>query len=558
MRLFLYYASHSLLNTLKKMMKTWVIVMVIMIAFGGMIGLFGSILDKNDNEPDDTTIVLEYDEDGNPVEEISAAEARDGFLNKLMSEHDLTKETIVDFAISAIFLLILAVNIINAKNSNKIFLPADVPMLFASPMKPQSVMMFRLLCTLGSSLLISVFALFQIPNLTVNAGLSMWGAFSIIIVYVLSLMFSTLVQVVFYTVTSKMKNGVANLNRFVAIVYGAIAVGFAVFVTANKMDIVDGLFAYFASPKTHWVPFWGWLRAISYYACTGDTVMSLIYLGIFVASCAVLVLVIWKMKADFYEDAMFAAEHKAEQMEGAKRAARGSVATREKERKENLDREGFNYGRGANVFFFKAVFNRFRFAKLKIFSTTMIVYTLIAGVVAWFARTAPFDDVFFIPAAVLGLMAFYRTLGDPIREDTSRGFFILIPEKGFSKIFYSLLGSLTVTAIDLLIPVIVSAIIVKANPLSAIVWFLFILSISFFATTVGTFISLSLPDEVAKLVGTIVQMIFFYFGLAPSAVAVILGIVFGKLLIAVVIGAAINFAIGLLVTLLLPVLLGRK
>lgn len=558
MRLFLYYASHSLLNTLKKMMKTWVIVMVIMIAFGGMIGLFGSILDKNDNEPDDTTIVLEYDEDGNPVEEISAAEARDGFFKKLMSEHNLTKEAIVDFAISAIFLLILAVNIINAKNSNKIFLPADVPMLFASPMRPQSVLMFRLLCTLGSSLLISVFALFQIPNLTVNAGLSMWGAFSIIIVYVLSLMFSTLVQVVFYTVTSKMKNGVANLNRFVAIVYGAIAVGFAVFVTANKMDIVDGLFAYFASPKTHWVPFWGWLRAISYYACTGDTVMSLIYLGIFIASCAVLVLVIWKMKADFYEDAMFAAEHKAEQMEGAKRAARGSVATREKERKENLDREGFNYGRGANVFFFKAVFNRFRFAKLKIFSTTMIVYTLIAGVVAWFARTAPFDDVFFIPAAVLGLMAFYRTLGDPIREDTSRGFFILIPEKGFSKIFYSLLGSLTVTAIDLLVPIIVSAILVKANPLSAIVWFLFILSISFFATTVGTFISLSLPDEVAKLVGTIIQMIFFYFGLAPSAVAVILGIVFDQLLIAVVIGAAINFAIGLLMTLLLPLLLGRK
>ena len=87
---------------------------------------------------------------------------------------------------------------------------------------------------------------------------------------------------------------------------------------------------------------------------------------------------------------------------------------------------------------------------------------------------------------------------------------------------------------------------------------MFILSISFFATTVGTFISLSLPDEVAKLVGTIVQMIFFYFGLAPSAVAVILGIVFDQLLIAVVIGAAINFAIGLLVTLLLPVLLGRK
>ena len=65
MRLFLYYASHSLLNTLKKMMKTWVVVFVIMIAFGGMIGLFGSLLDKSSsNTVDDTTIVLETDEDG--------------------------------------------------------------------------------------------------------------------------------------------------------------------------------------------------------------------------------------------------------------------------------------------------------------------------------------------------------------------------------------------------------------------------------------------------------------------------------------------------------------
>ena len=286
--------------------------------------------------------------------------------------------------------------------------------------------------------------------------------------------------------------------------------------------------------------------------------MSLIFLGIFIASCAGLILVIWKMKADFYEDAMFAAEHKAEQMENAKMASKGSVGTREKDRKGNLDREGFRYGSGANVFFYKAVFNRFRFAKLRIFSTTMIVYTLISGVVSWFARTAPFDDPFLIPAAVLGLMAFYRTLGDPIREDTSRGFFILIPERGFSKIFYSLLGSLAVTAIDLLVPVIVSAILVKADPLEVALWFLFILSISFFATTIGTFISLSLPDDVAKLVGTIIQMIFFYFGLAPSAVAIILGILFGKLLIAAAIGALINFAIGLLVTLLLPVFLGRK
>ena len=96
MRLFLYYASHSLLNTLKKMMKTWAVIFVIMIVFGGMIGLFGAMLDKSTDKADNTVTVLETDEDGNPGEEISAAEARDGFLKGLMAEHDLAKENIVD------------------------------------------------------------------------------------------------------------------------------------------------------------------------------------------------------------------------------------------------------------------------------------------------------------------------------------------------------------------------------------------------------------------------------------------------------------------------------
>ncbi|MBR3203566.1 MAG: hypothetical protein IKF60_08265, partial [Solobacterium sp.] len=304
--------------------------------------------------------------------------------------------------------------------------------------------------------------------------------------------------------------------------------------------------------------FWGWLRGISYYAIAGNVTLSLVYLGLFIAACALLILFVWKMKADFYEDAMFAAEHKAEQLESARNASKGAVMTRDKERKGKIDREGFHYGSGANVFFYKAVFNRFRFAKLKIFSTTMIVYTVIAGVAAWLARTAPLDDAFFIPAAVLGIMAFYRTLGDSIREDTSRDFFVLVPEKHYAKIMYSLLGCLAVTAIDLAFPIVISAIILGANPVSVLVWFLFILSISFFATVAGTLISLSLPKDQMQTISVIVQMMFFYFGLTPSAGAVIVGIISGHLAIAVLCGAVINFITGFLVSLFLPLVLGRK
>ena len=227
MRLFLYYVSHSLFNTIKKLMKTWVAFIIIAMVFGLVVGLVTTIFSKNDKknntEPSETSII-QYDEGEGPGEEISVEDAVSGQLAKskigrMMEKYDITKEQIVDLAISAIFLLILATNILNAQNSSKIFLPADVPMLFSSPMRPQSVLMFRLLCTLGSSLLISLFMLFQIPNLTHGAGLSLLGAVSIIIVYSLTLVFSTLVQVVFYTITSKMKSGTGNIKNFLAGVY---------------------------------------------------------------------------------------------------------------------------------------------------------------------------------------------------------------------------------------------------------------------------------------------------------------------------------------------------
>ena len=528
MRLFFYYASHSLLNTIKKVMKTWVALILIFIVFGAMMGFVGSLFDKKKDktEPTSATTVELQDGEG-PGEEIDLDEAVSGKLAKskitiFMEENNLTKEMIVDLAVSAVFLLVLATNILNSQNSSKIFLPADVPMLFSSPMKPQSVLMFRLLCTLGTSLIVSLFMLFQIPNLTINAGLSMVGAISLIVVYAMILVFSTLVQVIFYTITSKLKTGTGNIKNFLAVVYGAILIGFAAYTVIGKHTVIEGIFGYFAGTKTHWIPFWGWLRGISYYACTGDIVLSLVYLGLFVAACAVLVLIIWKMKADFYEDAMFAAEHKAEQLENAKKSARGGVATREKARKGTIDREGFRFGNGANVFLYKAVFNRFRFAKLKV------------------------------------AMAFYRTLGDPIREDTSRDFFLLIPEKHYKKLMYSLLGCLAVTAIDLLLPMIVAAVILQANPLSVIAWFVFILSVSFFATNLGTLISLSLPKDQAQTLSIVVQTMFLYFGLTPSAAAIIAGILTGYLIPAVLIGAMFNFVTGIIVSLFLPLVLGRK
>ena len=124
MRLFLYYVSHSLFNTLRKLMKTWVAFIVIALVFGTVVGLVARFFDKKEKkdstEPSGTSVVQVDDREG-PGEDISVDDAVSGKLAKskigqMMEEYNITKEQIVDLAISAVFLLILATNIINAQN----------------------------------------------------------------------------------------------------------------------------------------------------------------------------------------------------------------------------------------------------------------------------------------------------------------------------------------------------------------------------------------------------------------------------------------------------------
>jgi hypothetical protein len=115
-----------------------------------------------------------------------------------------------------------------------------------------------------------------------------------------------------------------------------------------------------------------------------------------------------------------------------------------------------------------------------------------------------------------------------------------------------------VTAIDLAVPMVIAGAMLGTNPVTVLVWFLFILSISFFATNAGTFIALSLPGEHAQTLRSILQMMFLYFGLGPSAVAVIVGILLHQLVLALAVGVVMNAIAGFLLSLLLPLFLGRK
>ena len=530
MRLFAYYAIHSFINTIKKLFKTWIAIFFLAICLGGLIGgVVATIGSSKEASTANEEVVEEVEEESGP---------------NFFESRGIDKGTFVDFCVSLGFLALVALNVLNAKNSGKMFKPGDIIMLFASPLKPQSVMMFRLMGSIGISILASLYMLFQLPNLILNAHISVWGAVSLIIAFGTTTMVGTLFQVTFYTLSSRKGRNVKDFTKAIAIFYGLIALGYVIYTIIDGGDYFTCAVNYFAGKNTFWVPFWGWTRGFCYFAGTGETLKSIIYLAVLVVASIVLVMVIWRIDCDFYEDAITAAEKQAELLASARDAQKGGVQTRTKERKGKIERGGYAYGFGANVFFYKAMYNRIRFSKLKIFSTTSLIYMGVVALAAYLLRSMADMNPFFIIACILGVMVFYRTLGNPLEEDVTKSFFIMAPEKASSKLFYSLLAGLTITVMDIIVPVVGAAIFFKSNILSVLAWTLFIVSIDFFGTCVGTFINVSVPGEAGQGMKVVVQVMFLYFGLIFSAGAIVAGVLLDKLILFVAIGAVFNILIG--------------
>lgn len=539
MKLFAYYAIHSFVNTIKKLFKTWLIIIIIAMVFGAAVGVIASAAASKSGNAEEVT-----------VEEVSeTVEEENG---NFLTERGIETPVFVDFIISLVFIALLVMNVLGASKSGKMFKPGDVIMLFASPLKPQSVLLFRLMGTIGLSLILSLYMLFQIPNFVINLHMTVWSVIVLVIAYAFTLIQGTLFQVTFYTLSSRDGKKAGDYNRLVLIVLGVIALSFAIYVSGTGVDLLTGGVNFFAGKKTFFVPFWGWTRAMCYYAICGDNVNSAIYMAVMLVATVVLIVVIWSIKCDFYEDAIEAAEKQAALLESARESTKGGVQARTKERKGKVNRGGFAHGWGASVFFFKPLYNRFRFSKLKIFSITSIVYMAITALASWGFTQASLDNAFTYIACIIGGCVFYRTLGNPLEEDINKAFFVMVPEKAGKKLLYSIGAGLTITLMDIFIPIVGAAVYFKANPVHVLLWILFALSIDFFGTCTGAFIAVSVPGEAGKGAKLITQIIFLYFGLIPSAIMVVLGFVFSVLVIALLGGIALNAALGYLFYALMP------
>ena len=313
MKLFLYYAAHSVKNQIKKLLKSKVLIFILIcVVMGALIGIGAGKLaelseeqgdpkqtdiTQSDPQPDEDVIDVEFEADGQTI------------------------SGVVELLVGAVILLVLVMNVLGAdKNGSKIFLPADVALLFPAPMRPQSVLLFRLATQLGMILVASVYLLFQIPNLMMNMGLSIWVCLALGAAWILTVAVSKLLQVLLYTACSTHAGLKSSLRRAV---YGILllAVGtYVLFWRQSGLGQIEAARELYASPSSRGIPVWGWLKGIAMFAVEGKWWSVALCAGLTLLFSAMLLIVIPRMRADFYEDAMAKSEETAELMERARSA----------------------------------------------------------------------------------------------------------------------------------------------------------------------------------------------------------------------------------------------
>ena len=555
MNMIVYYAFCSVKNQIRKLFKTWVAVMLIVcFGFGLLFGAGASLLESAFLEEDLT-------EDG--------VYEGEGYLEEdLPIEEELGEEELgevykmIELVAGGIALLVLVFHVFSAdKSANVIFLPADVPILFASPLKPQSVLFFRLLMQMGSFFLIGFYMLLQLPGF-LESGVPLVGLFGILGALILLLVISKLIQVLLYTVLSTHRRARSYLRPVLFFSLILLAAFAALYVLQSEREPMLALAEFFGAPFTRFLPVWGWLKGLCMFSIEENAIGVLLTLLPLLGTVAVLALIIPRLEADFYEEAMAKSEETAALLDAAQSSPTGTAVRRKKDRSERLQRDGLCHGEGASVYFFKAMYNRFRFAHLRIFTKTSETYLVLSVCVSLLSLFV-FESGDVLPVALaLSGFVFFRSLGNPISADIGCDSFLLVPENAWKKTFFSLMGGTVNCALDLLPAYIAATLILGVNPLISLLWMLFSVTVDLYSSNAGMFIDLSIPTVTSKGVKSVIQICFVYFGLLPDIVILLIAALISPLLIpfAALIAALINVALGAIFFAFAPMFLeyGRK
>lgn len=555
MRLWGYYALHTFINTIKKIFKSKVMI-VILCSFliggvvGGSVGFISSLVE---DQARTESSVSKDDKTNDP------AQMEEDF----MTVHaDAIRESIPAATMILLLVVVLWGIYGGSKKGSDFFLMADANILFAAPLKAQTVLMFRLSFQMLALLFFTFYLIFQVPSMKLILGLDNFAIVAIFLAWGMLLFMSKLMSVFTYTLTATYEHLKKYVVPFVfAVGLLVVAATGAVYLSTGN-DYMATLRLTYGADWSNYIPVFGWYKAMVMNAINGHVFASLGYMALNLVFLIALVWGIWHIKADFYEDALAGAQKRDDMtkaaLEGRNINKDKKQSAKRTQKLEHKVRKSYELkGWGASVFLHKSILNRRRFSKFGFVTNTLLLYLAIGGLGAAFMAYKTDLREISVVGLIMALTLFFRNFGNPIEIESSHNWLFLVPEDPYKKVLYAILAGSVDCVLDLLPGIVVATVILRGNPLMALLWLATLVSMDFMFSCFGLLLQAILPSSAMDVVKSMLQMMLRAFIIVVIAIAFAIGTVLQGLALGAVFCMFTSLAVGTICFIVYPSLLHR-
>lgn len=555
MRLWGYYALHTFINTIKKIFKSKVMI-VILCSFliggvvGGSVGFISSLVE---DQARTESSVSKDDKTNDP------AQMEEDF----MTVHaDAIRESIPAATMILLLVVVLWGIYGGSKKGSDFFLMADANILFAAPLKAQTVLMFRLSFQMLALLFFTFYLIFQVPSMKLILGLDNFAIVAIFLAWGMLLFMSKLMSVFTYTLTATYEHLKKYVVPFVfAVGLLVVAATGAVYISTGN-DYMATLRLTYGADWSNYIPVFGWYKAMVMNAINGHVFASLGYMALNFVFLIALVWGIWHIKADFYEDALAGAQKRDDMtkaaLEGRNINKDKKQSAKRTQKLEHKVRKSYELkGWGASVFLHKSILNRRRFSKFGFVTNTLLLYLAIGGLgAACMAYKTDLREISVV-GLIMALTLFFRNFGNPIEIESSHNWLFLVPEDPYKKVLYAILAGSVDCVLDLLPGIVVATVILRGNPLMALLWLATLVSMDFMFSCFGLLLQAILPSSAMDVVKSMLQMMLRAFIIVVIVIAFAIGTVLQGLALGAVFCMFTSLAVGTICFIVYPSLLHR-
>lgn len=323
---------------------------------------------------------------------------------------------------------------------------SDVNLIFVSPIRPQTIMLYGIVKKIALEFFTSIYILLQITNFIKSLKITLLAQILFFISYIIfQLILCNCLKLFIFAVCSKYKKiGFiirSFIKGFILALVGFITLAIVKGGVQNFAVKFGDILTYNTSLK--YVPILGWMREIALQTITGVKASYFIFIFLIAALSILLIYITYSMELDFYEDMLSSAEFN----EDIKNVKSGKMSS------NNTNKKGFvlkpfkfknsalnlKEKYGSKVLLFKHMNEYSKRSFIFFINTYSIILLLISIILGIFAKSI---DIKILFIAASGLLFFTSGLGGKIYNEIAHPFIFLLPDSPQKKLFYGIASSL--------------------------------------------------------------------------------------------------------------------